>query len=284
MKFLPSDQKYAGLNPRLNEVLEIVYAKRPLLEYQVVAVSSLDNLATSVYVWQDGQKIGTINAAFNRYSEAHNMNEKWFAVESPNIKKERGRRHTKFSKDAKTAARTIIEMFTKKPLAELGKSLIADVKDSVMRLHDRIEHDYKSTLPLPSLTLTNYFIDTYLGKNPPLPKRIADEIVNKDMLRKRENLDIAVNVLTHCKNNNGYAIKVMQDETLLFTHVGNPDTTSKCKSTYDLDQYSQEKYTMLKLLDVNQFAADIGVKYEQDDGTKKEMIYFIVAGETKVIS
>jgi hypothetical protein len=50
-----------------------------------------------------------------------------------------------------------------------------------------------------------------------------------------------------------------------------------------LDQYTQEKFTMLKLLDKNQFAADVGIKYESDDGVKKETIYFIVAGETKVM-
>jgi hypothetical protein len=122
-----------------------------------------------------------------------------------------------------------------------------------------------------------------MANNPPVPKRVIDSMSSNDTIRKGENYEIACNVLAHFETKNGYVIRVMQDETLLCAHIGNPDTTSKHQSTYELDQYTQEKFTMLKLLDMNQFAADIGVKYESDDGAKKETIYFIVAGETKVI-
>ena len=93
-------------------------------------------------------------------------------------------------------------------------------------------------------------------------------------------MEIADNVLTHMKNHNGYCIRMMQDETLLCTHIGNPATTSKHQSTYELDQYTQEKLVMLKVLEDNQFAADIGVKYKRDDGNIPYTVYFVVAGET----
>jgi hypothetical protein len=272
----------ATLAPRLKEVLDLVYAKRPLLEYEVTGYS--DNYyAETVNVWQDGQKVGKIYSRHQRYSPTNGTTEMWYALESDNIKKSRGDRDTKYCKNAKVAARTAIEAFTKKPLAVLGKKLITDVKYKVESMCDSVERIYQNSVSFSGLELVNYFTDMAMGNNPPMPKRTVDSIVSNEALRKRENYEIARNVFAHLKANNGYAIRVMQDETLLCTHVGNPDTTSKHQSTYELDQYSQEKFAMLKLIDPNQFAADIGIKYESDDGDKKETIYFIVAGETKVM-
>lgn len=271
------------LAPRLKEVLEMVHAKRPLLEYEVTEYSD-NHYAESVEVWQDGQEVGKIYARYRRYSPARGETHTWYAIESDNIKKQRGDRDRKYCKDAKTAARIAIEAFTKKPLAELGAKLIFDAKSAVESMYDRATYDYRNYMSgIPILTLANYLTDIHMGKTVPLPKEISDHIVSREILRKRENHEIADNVVKHAKANNGYAIRVMQDETLLVAHLGNPDTTSKNQNTYELDQYTQEKFTMLKLLDPNQFAADIGVKYERSDGNKKEMIYFIVAGETKVI-
>lgn len=272
----------ATLAPRLKEVLDLVYAKRPLLEYEVTGYS--DNYyAETVNVWQDGQKVGKIYSRHQRYSPTNGTTEMWYALESDNIKKSRGDRDTKYCKNAKVAARTAIEAFTKKPLAVLGKKLITDVKYKVESMCDSVERIYQNSVSFSGLELVNYFTDMAMGNNPPMPKRTVDSIVSNEALRKRENYEIARNVFAHLKANNGYAIRIMQDETLLCAHIGNPDTTSKHQSTYELDQYSQEKFAMLKLIDPNQFAADIGIKYESDDGDKKETIYFIVAGETKVM-
>jgi hypothetical protein len=270
------------LAPRLKEVLDLVYAKRPLLEYEVAGYSDNRGVET-VNVWQDGQKVGNIFSSHQRYSPTNGTTEMWYALESDNIKKSRGDRDTKYCKNAKVAARTAIEAFTKKPLAELGKRLISNVKYAVESMCDSTERAYQNSVNISALELAKYFTDVAMGNNPPMPKRTVDSIVSNEALRKRENYEIARNVFAHLKANNGYAIRVMQDETLLCAHIGNPDTTSKHQSTYELDQYTQEKFTMLKLLDMNQFAADVGIKYESDDGVKKETIYFIVAGETKVM-
>jgi hypothetical protein len=272
----------ATLAPRLQEVLELVYAKRPLLEYEVIRYGDI-HYADSVRAWQDGQVVGEIRACYDRFSPTKGMTERWYAIDAHTIKKQRGERNRKYCKDAKVAARTVIEQFAKKALAELGKSLIANVKYTVESMHEKVERDYRNSISFNSVELANYFTDVVMGNNPTVPKRTIDSIVSNEALRKRENYEIACNVLTHFETKNGYAIRVMQDETLLCAHVGNPDTTSKHQSTYELDQYTQEKFTMLKLLDMNQFAADIGIKYDSDDGAKKETIYFIVAGKTKVV-
>ena len=272
----------ATLAPRLQEVLDLVYAKRPLLEYEVIRYGDV-HYADSVRAWQDGQVVGEIRACYDRFSPTKGMTERWYAIDAHTIKKQRGERNRKYCKDAKVAARTVIEQFAKKDLAELGKSLISNVKYVVETMHESVERAYRNSISFNSLELITYFTDVVMGNNTPVPKRIVDSMTNNEALRKRENYEIACNVLAHFKANNGYAVKIMEDETLLCAHIGNPDTTSKHQSTYELDQYSQEKFAMLKLLDLNQFAADIGLKYEIDTDFKKESIYFIVAGKTKVV-
>ena len=265
--------------PRLKEMLELVYAKRPLLEYEAAGNNRNGELC-AVTAWQDGQLIGRIDAEFRKYSPAKSTNEIWYSLTCDNIKKQRGSRNTKFVSNAKTAAKDVIELFTKKPLSVLGARLIDEVKHIVNGLAEKVHSNYRNSIVFTSSELTNYFIDTYEGKAPPIPQKIADQIVSKDMLRKRENVLIAQNVMNHMVNGKGYCVKVMKDESLLCVRIADPMTTSKCASTYELDQYSQEKITMLKLLEPNQFAADIGIKYETDNGEEKSMCYFIVAGET----
>jgi hypothetical protein len=271
------------LQNRLEEVLSIVHAKRPLLEYESERTNTLNEI-TSVNVWQDGQHVGKIDSNFRRYSQAKGANEVWFAVTSPNIKKERGaNRNMKFAKDAKIAARIVIETFTKKSLAELGVSLIVDVKSRVESLHQNVLYSFNNCVNISKPQLIRYFADLHSGKSATPPQAILAQYDNPEVWRKIENMDIADNVLTHLKSNNGYAIRIMKDETIMFAPLSNHDATAKYASTYELPIEVQEKFTMLKLLDAGQFASDIGIKYEKDDGDKKDLYYFIVAGETKVM-
>ena len=269
------------LHLRLEEVLKLVYAKRPLLEYNVYAVTGdVANEATAVEVYQDGQRIGKLNARCRRFSPSKGATEVWFSIESHTIKKQRGAENTKYCKDAKTAARIAIESFTKKSLADLGAKLANETVSNVTHIVERLHYDFSSAINYTSSEISTYFLDVIAGKNPPIPQKIHDLIISRDLARIKDNRDIGENILRHMKSANGYAIRMMQDESLLFTRIGDPNTTSKHANTYELDQYTQEKYTMLKLLDKNQCAADIGVKFESVIDNESTMVYFIVAGET----
>ena len=160
-----------GLSPRLKEVLDTVYAKRPLLEYEVTGRDPRNDLANVVTVWQDGQELGTIDSQRTRYSPSNNDHSTWFAVTCDNIRKERGDRNTKFCKNAKSAARAAIELFTKKPLAELGKSLILDVRSAIESLAQRTTYDFRNSFNMSATMVANYFTDLYLDKNRRSPKR-----------------------------------------------------------------------------------------------------------------
>lgn len=272
------DKDINKLSARLKEVLDLINAKRPLLEYEVI--EGIKDEATKVVVYQDGQKIGKLNADRRRYSPSKGANEVWFAIEAHTIKKQRGDSNTKFCKDVKTAARIAIESFTKKSLTSLGEELIGETISGVTNVVDKVHYVFSSAINYPNVAVSTYFLDVIAGKNPPIPQKILDQITSKDLARLKDNYDIGANIIRHVKNKNGYAIRMMQDESLLIANLADPSTTSKHASTYELDESIQEKFTMLKLLDENQCAADIGVKFKAVHNQQNVMIYFIVAGKT----
>lgn len=266
------------LSARLKEVLDLVHAKRPLLEYEVI--EGIKDEATKVVVYQDGQRIGKLNADRRRYSPSKGANEIWFAIEAHTIKKERGDSNTRFCKDVKTAARIAIESFAKKSLTSLGEELIIETVSGVSNVSDKVHYVFSNAINYSITAVSTYFLDVMAGKNPPIPQKIQDQIISKDLARLKDNYDICANVYKHSKNKNGYAMCVMQDESLLIANLADPSATSKHASTYELDESIQEKFTMLKLLDENQCAADIGVKFKAIHNQQNVMIYFIVAGKT----
>lgn len=281
MKFIQSDIKYSGIHTRLQQVLDIVHAKRPLLEYEVTHIHVHDDAAITVKVWQHGQLLGTIASSFGRYSPTKQENSLWYAVMSPNIKKQRGRQNSKFSKDATAAARVAIEMLTKKPLPIIGAEIIHSISTSVGWVYGRVKSLYINSLETPALELAEYFIEHKLGNNPSPPAKLMAQITD-ELLRKRENYKIAENVMNYARSSNGYMVYVMQDETLLVAPLDNPEATAKYESTYELPEFMQEKITMIKLLEPNQFAADIGIQTEITHENNKIIGYFVVGGATVV--
>lgn len=277
MKFLPSKQKPDGLSPRLKEVLDIVHAKRPLIEYEVVDVD-FNNEASKVKCWQHGQFLGSIDSHFKKYSNASGMTVTWFCVYSPHITKERGDAHRRYLKNAKTAAKVAIESLIKTPLEQLGKELANLGQHAAEGVMSRVHSDLRYGLKFNEVAAIDYFIGLHLGETIEPPKIIMESITDK-AVKARENFLIAKNVVNHIHAKNCYYVKQMKDETWLFADPAILNTTSKAQTTYDLPDAVQEKLTMLKLLDHHQFARDIGIKLKPGMDEDLE-VYVVVKGET----
>ena len=277
MKFMPSKEKHTGLSSRLKEVLDIVHAKRPLIEYEVIN-TDLNGEATKVKCWQHGQFLGSIDAEFKRYSNASGMTVTWFCVYSPHITKERGDTHRRFIKSAKTAAKVAIDSLIKTPLEQLGVELARLGLHAAEGVMSRIHSDFRYGMKFNEVAAMDYFVALHNGETVEPPKVIMENITDR-AIKARENFLIAKNVITHAHANNCYYLKQMKDETWLFTDPACLNTTSKVQTTYDLPDAVQEKLTMLKLLEHHQFAKDIGIKLKPDMVEEIE-VYVVVKGET----
>lgn len=277
MKFISTKHKHDGLSPRLKEVLDIVHAKRPLIEYEVTDVD-YNNEASKVKCWQHGQFLGSIDSHFKKYSNASGMTVTWFCVFSPHITKERGDAHRRYLKNAKTAAKVAIESLIKTPLEQLGKELVNLGQGAAESVMSRVHSDLRYGLKFSEIAAIDYFIALHLGETVEPPKVIMDNITDK-AVKSRDNFLIAKNVINHVHARNCYYLKQMKDESWLFADPASLNTTSKIQTTYDLPEAAQEKLTMLKLLEYNQFAKDIGIKLRPNMDEELDL-YVVVKGET----
>lgn len=286
MKFLPTTAKHNGIDERLQKVLEIVDTKRPLFEYKIIARGwggEAEAPATKVSVWQHGQRLGKIDVDHRKHSKTKDQVEKWFAVESPYIDTKRGRANTKFSKDAETAAKIVIDVFAKQPLAVLASEAIESSGRHLESAYHRKVSAFTSSLPSHSADVYVYFTEMYMGNTTQPPKSVMSRIDDKTVKAYKEYV-VARGVMEHLKKGNGYLAHYMADGTFLVVDVKDHKTAAKIASTYEMPAFMQEKITMLKLMDNNQFAENIGVKSSMDFiGIGEETpYYFIVGGETVV--
>lgn len=272
--------KYTEIDKDLTQILETVSAKRPLLEYE--AESSInDAILISVSVWQHGQKLGVINARYKRYMPSKQQNEIWCAVSSPLIEKQRGRTNTKFCKSSATAAKIVIDVFAKQPLAVLGTSLGEKMYGLVEATSNRCASMFLDSFRNNTLAAATYFTELHLGNSPPMPPQIQ-KIMTEHLLKQYDNYRISENVRYYLGKKNGHAIKYMQDGSLLVVDMSDYSKTHKYESTYNLPQFMQEKLTMLKVLERNQFAENIGIKFADVEDSIESDCYFVVNGETVV--
>jgi hypothetical protein len=275
--------KSAGqeLRQDLAELINFVYAKRPLLEYQADDVDPTTNLITSVTVWQDGQSLGHVDVSFNRYNATRGCNEKWIKVTCRNIKKVRGQyRNAKFTKNVKGAAALVVELFTKRSLNEIGVKIALTVRDAIEELHREVEYRYKNVIGVNKDILIPYFMEVLEGNNPPIPSNIASQLTTEDSKKRIADMHIAKNVYGYFEAKDGYVAQIMQDESILCCDIASGQTV-KYASTFEMNTAMQEKFTILKLLEANQFAADIGIKVKIEDRIKTQFMYFVVGGDTK---
>lgn len=285
MKIKQTNAKYDAVHERLTNVLDIVRVKRPLLEYEAErSIMGHDGkrLLVCVSVWQHGQQLGSIEAYKQRYSHTKNENIIWFGVSSPLIQKQRGREDTKYCKNAESAAKIVIDVFAKRPLAVLGEKIGDQMCSLIEGLANRCSSMFGDYFRNNTLAYAKYFMETHLGNTPPIPPAVK-QCINDQTMKAYDNYKIAKNVKTHLSNKNGHTISYMQDGSFLVVDMADYSKTHKYSSTYEMPQFMQEKFAMLKLLEPNQFAENIGVKVLRTNSSDEETLwYFIVNGETVV--
>lgn len=278
MKFMDSKHKHTSVCPTLTKIIELIAAKRPLLEYEVVEIDN-EKRAHAVKVYQHGQCLGYLNTWFHRYSNKHSRTEIWIALKSWTIQRDRGEPNTKYTKDPKVAASIVIDKFTKKSFALIAHEVVRETTQIITGIHDRVHGAFRYSMEIPQTFTMAYFIKIKQGEQPKVPQNILDKI-SDEVVRKYENYKIAGNVLQHMKSKNGTFVTTMKDGALLCIPLSDPDRAERYENTYALPDFMQEKLTMLKLLDHAQFAADIGIKIQHD--SENLPTFFVVSGDTVV--
>jgi hypothetical protein len=280
---MPSAEiKFDIIDNKLQEVITLVKAKRPLFEFQPMRRrhNYEDKMVLfGVHVYMKGVHLGNIRTDFERH-DREGKKSNWIAITANTIRKERGPRNMKVAKDVSKAVKIAFDhlLFPEtqalgKPLKELGFELLDSLCDNTRyRLKDSVRIG-------DSIDVLVYFIQKARGSEIPVPTRLQsfdDEVYKKykTYLSTSYLMDQwkagSLHVVRHLIDG-AYASVICRDETSYVRY----------ETTYDMPPFMQEKITMLKLMNKYEPLDHVGVRLESRGD--EQPVYLITDGDTVTV-
>lgn len=284
--FREAIDKDLPVRKELETLLEQLFAVMPNLEFHDSGHGRIraDDGVTKSYisrvnVYAGEQKLGVI-----QYNQKYNRNGyAWaYSITSRKILKQRGsNKHTKSTQDIKTALKIAKEVF---------------VKDSdnlrVVKILNGFVQEYNSLVWHAQSKCREYlnvyaekafdYVVSVVENNPAVldPKMLA-ALQSEQFKEKRDTYRIAKSVEQSLANKEGVIVYVDRENKISVADL-QKETLSKIDSTYDLPKNYQEKYTILKVMDLNQPIENIGVKLTVEIDDVKSQYYYLSPGDTVV--
>lgn len=282
--------------PRLQKVLEGINLKRPLVEFyyynKVLDHGTADGVRiykiVEVDAWQQGMKLGRISSHVLR--NVKDGTQRWFGVTSPHIRKSRGyNREQLVCKEVDKTIKNAIDNLIKPTLETYAQTVSQNASQIVGNTINRITQKMCDSLygrfGRYGADTTVYMLEVALGKNPVLPAQYASVTPEVEAMYNKYKAAEAVGKRFSIYE--GYALQLLPNNTWFCTPIKQSEWrhATVYQTTADMPQFLQEKVTMLKLLEKDEFVADIGVRVcnletEFDPDTPR--LFYVVDGETKV--
>lgn len=253
----------------LSGILMKLFLKNPALTFVEEAYRYIsrpnqeDSIKTAVefIVYHGVDKVGTIKVKDGK-----------IFVGSPRIKKAKSPRNEFYTSDKNAAIRKATEVFIPKDNADIvnevfekGKRIVEDVRYASYRL-----------LPdLPTREVFLFFMN-YMESDQriPVPTFIQSKFTEK-VKKAAADHEILCEMRDKFEKQSGYVLREEIDKSMTVVSVKDKSLFYRGSSTYDLPEWMQSKVTILKLLEHNQAARNIGCKGVVSDVTH----YYIVDGD-----
>ena len=279
---LPKNGKFFHdrVDPRLEELLVALKAKRPLFEFEPARHTKyrdssgefLSNLV-GVGVWMKGVCIGGIRTDHQRLDKDGNKSF-WYALESNTIKKDRGPRNQKVAKDMKRALTVALDHFVFPESNVLGHRLITNGTERLGSLVDDLAYRARRDIRADSMPVAAYFLELARGSNPVPPPKLQsfDEETYQRYDMYLAGSDIGKQFLA----NQAYVVQEMKDGSFACAKSKEENSYRRYENILEMPEFMQEKLTMLKLVDNASPLAHVGVRIEYGE----DQIYVITEGSS----
>jgi len=258
------------VHPLLRKVIEGVNAKAPLLKF-VAADMGADYL-TWFDVLHDVETLGKVYISYTRNGTS-------VAVASENIKKQRGNKDTKVTKNANVAIKTCLEVFRPKPQDKVAYGILRDFNYATQILEMNAREAVTGFLRSGSRALTfGCFLADFQGGA--LPADIQAAVMAEGLCDKvaRHRAMEALRAAVTAKY--GVVLAAAPDNAFVMVDLGKPDVTTVVKDTYSLPTNYQEKLAILKIMDPREPVPNVGFKYAAGGDTAHGPSYFLAGGDT----
>jgi hypothetical protein len=193
-------------------------------------------------------------------------------VRSPLINNERRPYNDFRTKSEKAALRKALEVFEPKGAGDVAHKVILQTKESL----DSLKYAVNRKLPhIDSSELVAFFREyKFSDTKVPIPASI-DAKLTDSVIQAIDEYHIVTELHNLVRDKKGYALREDVNGGMTIINLLDESIFYRGNSTYDLPVWMQSKVTILKLLEKNQAARNIGCKTECDGYT----YYFIVDGE-----
>jgi predicted transcriptional regulator with HTH domain len=269
----------------LAECLTLLFAVMPSLEFVASASRRIDHDQDGIVegicgveVFDGEQKLGSIGFV-RQYTK--NGYEDVYRIFSRKIVKSRGDRNIKNTKNLKSALKLAKEFFVKDSPNQLFDRIYGNFKRSYIDLSRQATDTYKNICGSMYVKSFEYVLSIIDGEPQTIHPDIL-QVVNSDNFRqRRDNYRIAKSVGKALESCTGAIVYVDRESKLTLIDLDTKVFT-KIESTYDLPKNYQEKYAMLKIMELNQPIEGVGVKMKLEIDEQKMECYYLNSGETIV--
>ena len=272
-------------NPKVIDFLTRLYLKVPALSFEVTRTRS-DQEATKFIVWHGIDDIGRLDFAYPRQKNGSHTFA--VAVGSPRIRKDRAPHHEFISTNYDTALRKAVEVYSLGPDTDRVADVeISEVMNNIHNIHSNAIYKVRSALAHGAtdqdfFEIVQYFVDMQVlpNANHPLPA-FAAKLNTDDVKEKLNNYHVIDLVTKEMNAKRGYAVVVERDESIRAFSLATRKLAYHVKSTYELPEWMQSKFAMLRMLEGTQAISQVGMRIAKERRSKhnSEIKYFVVDGE-----
>ena len=272
-------------DPKVIDFLTRLYLKLPALYFEVTRTRS-DHEATKFLVYHGVDKIGHLDFAYPRQKKGEHTFA--VAVGSPYIRKDRAPHHEFISTNYDVALRKAVEVYSLGPDSKLvADREIGEVMHRVQSIYSNAMYKVRSALAHQAsdqdfVDIVQYFVDVQIlpKANHPLPAYAA-KLNTDEVKEKLNNYHVIQLINKEVEAKRGYAVTIERDESIRAFSFDTRELAYHVKSTYELPEWMQSKFAMLKMLEGTQAIAQVGMRIPEERHSKhhSEVKYFIVDGE-----
>lgn len=269
------------LHPKLSELLTMLFAIRPTLEYSSTKhrPAPFDTkVICEVEVYESTQKLGRVGW-INAYTR--NGYEDSFRIVSPKIHKERGDKNTKQTGNLKTAFKLCKELFVKDDLGVLASKISSAVKQAAHHVMWTAQRRHQDMLNPFSWEALKYMLASAEGNNPSLSNKFLQEVKSEKFIQARDNYRICISVHDPMNNSKGAIVYVDRQEKISFIEL-ETNAMQQFESVYDMPKNYQEKFAMLKIMELDQPVETVGMKMQVAIDDAKETYYYLCPGDVLI--
>lgn len=270
------------VRPEMHEVMQEVFLKRPSLRY--VEMDTIDIEGTKyidkVSVYDGVDYVGTFS--YEKYRPYRGESKVMFLLYSPYIRKDRAPSDTILTINKKSAVRTLLneELFKKRGEDKTIESLLSKAEYEIDYFIRHKHYDFKQ-IPHEATMLS--FVRKCITENSvnldgwDEIKQSLDNSKNQEAMVE---LEVLKSVRKYIENKDFHVLTIRIDDSMVVYHAKTGAEIYKGNSTYELPEWMQSKYAILKNVENQKVVRNMGFKVEyQPSNQPASTLYVIVDGE-----